>query len=182
MQALSQRREPISVRPALASRRCPGRSECRESVNSDAIPANVVTPVARISSTIGRRLSALSRAAAACTALPWARSASDSVRPRLPPSAMPRALAACSAARVRCEIIAASCSATAAKMCSVNLVALGLSAATIATSPSSSLARNATFRLSRSSFAISSVARRRRHSARLRPTAGAGNCVLTRLR
>ena len=44
-----------------------------------------------------------------------------------PPSRCPRALAAASATLVRALICAASCSATAARMCSVNRVACGLS-------------------------------------------------------
>ena len=52
-----------------------------------------------------------------------------STLPRWPPSATPRAFAAVRAAFVRVDIIAASCSATAARMCTVRRLAWGKSTA-----------------------------------------------------
>jgi hypothetical protein len=59
---------------------------------------------------------------------------------------------------VRSDIIVRSCSATAARMCSVSRVACGLSTATNSTPESISAAMKAKLRESRSSFATTSLA------------------------
>ena len=74
------------------------------------------------------------------------------------PSLTPRALAAASAAIVRCEIISRSCSATAARMWIVSRVACGLSQATKSTPDSIKFEIKATLRASRSSLAMTKVA------------------------
>jgi hypothetical protein len=86
--------------------------------------------------------------------------------PGITPSRTPRALAACSAALVRAEIISRSCSATAARMWSVRRVACGLSQATNSTPASIMVAMNATLRESRSSLAMTSRALCFRQAAR----------------
>ena len=73
------------------------------------------------------------------------------------PRRTPRALAAASAAFVCYEIISRSCSATAARMCIVSLVACGLSQATKSTPESISDEMNATLRANRSSLAMTST-------------------------
>src|SRR3954469_21567717 len=77
------------------------------------------------------------------------------------PSLTPRALTATRAALVRWEIIAASCSATAARM--VRRLAWGKSAATKSTPLSISFEVKATLRASRWSLATIRVAPYRRH-------------------
>src|SRR5262249_30578730 len=74
------------------------------------------------------------------------------------PGRVPRALVARRTALVRSEIISRSCSATAAKMCTVSLLACGLSTATNSTPDSMSAAIKARFRDNRSSFAMTSLA------------------------
>lgn len=75
------------------------------------------------------------------------------------PSFTPLAFAAASAAFVRTLIISRSCSATAARTWTVNLLAIGISAAMKSTPASISELMKATFLARRSSFAITSVAR-----------------------
>ena len=94
------------------------------------------------------------------------------IPPRSPPSTTPRALAAARAAFVRSEIILASCSATAARMWTVNLFAVGKSQAVNSTPDSIRLLVNATFRAKRSNLAITSVALWMRHSVKTSMRAG----------
>jgi hypothetical protein len=79
-------------------------------------------------------------------------------RPRNPPRTVPRAFAAPNAARVRSEIIRASCSATAARIWIVNRFADGKSTASNSTPASIRLETKATLRASRSNLAITRVA------------------------
>jgi hypothetical protein len=74
------------------------------------------------------------------------------------PSRFPRALAAARAALVRSEIASRSCSATAARMWIVSLLACGLSTAMNSTPESIRVATKARFRESRSSLAMTSRA------------------------
>jgi hypothetical protein len=74
------------------------------------------------------------------------------------PSRTPRALAAASASLVRREIASRSCPATSAMIPTVRSLASGKSAATNRTPLSLSVSRNAAFRDSRTSLAMSSVA------------------------
>ena len=87
-----------------------------------------------------------------------AQSAAVPARPRKPPSRLPRALAAASAARVRSEIIFASCSAMAAMMWIVRRFACGKSTASNSTFDSIKFEMKATLRAKRSSLAIMSLA------------------------
>ena len=75
-----------------------------------------------------------------------------------PPSRLPRALAAESAARVRSEIIFASCSAMAAMMWIVRRFACGKSTASNSTFDSIKFEMKATLRAKRLSLAIMSLA------------------------
>src|SRR5262245_57682007 len=77
---------------------------------------------------------------------------------RGPPSLTPRRLAAARAALVRSLIAPRSCSATAARMWTVSLLAWGLSAAMNSTLLSISVAMNARLRDKRSSLAMTSLA------------------------
>jgi hypothetical protein len=79
-------------------------------------------------------------------------------RPRNPPSRLPRAFAAARAARVRPEIIFASCSAMAAMMWIVRRFAWGKSTASNSTFDSIKLEMKATLRARRSSLAMISLA------------------------
>ncbi len=79
--------------------------------------------------------------------------------PRRPPRRFPRALAAANAAVVRAEIIVASCSATAARICTVKRFACGKSHATNSTPASMSEEMKWTLRARRSSLAMIRVAR-----------------------
>lgn len=74
------------------------------------------------------------------------------------PSFTPRALATASASFVRCEIASCSACATSAIMPTVRSFAYGMSKATNCAPLSRMAKRNAALRLSRSSFAITSVA------------------------
>src|SRR3954471_21709949 len=109
----------------------------------------------------GSRSAARLAALAAFAALPLALPSSWRHRLAGLPSLTPRALAAARAALVRWEIIAASCSATAARM--VRRLAWGKSTATKSTPLSISLEMKATLRASRSSWATTRVAPYRRH-------------------
>ena len=100
-----------------------------------------------------RRRSAMGASRSTASALFW----SARMRP-FAPSTRPRALAAASAALVRCEIMSRSCSATAARMCRVRRVAWGLSTAMKSALASIIWEMKATFRASRSSLAMMSVA------------------------
>jgi hypothetical protein len=108
-----------------------------------------------------RRACASAFARIACTASALPRPAS-AFAPFGLPSFCPRALAAASAARVRSEILRASSSATAARMCKVRRFAVGLSAAMNSTPLSIMAATKAMLRARRSSFAMITVAPVRR--------------------
>jgi hypothetical protein len=99
--------------------------------------ASDITPAPRSSPSTGCRSAALAVARAACTSRPALRAALVSTMPRLPPSRLPRALAAPSARLVRSEMNPASSSATAAICCSMMA---GRSAKRMST-PASSRAR-----------------------------------------
>jgi hypothetical protein len=126
-----------------------------------AMALNDVASEARRSAIVGARSASRSRAFSRRATTLFARPSTAISRmfPRSPPSLAPRAFAAASAAFVRAEIISASCSATAARTCTVSRFACGRSTATNSTPLSIKFEIKATFRASRSSFAMISVAR-----------------------
>src|SRR5262249_19044704 len=104
-----------------------------------AMPRMLLTPLAWISLMMGRTLAANASAASLRALMDALRAAAR----RGPPSLAPRRLAAARAALVRSLIVPRSCSATAARMWMVSLLACGLSAAMNSTLLSISVAMNA---------------------------------------
>ena len=114
---------------------------------------------------IGSTLLSLARRTAALAFTPTADI--DAMTPlRSPPSFVPLAFAAASPAFVLAEIINASCSATAARMWTVSLLAVGKSTATNSTLLSIRFDMKLTLRARRSILAMMSVALYRRQRAR----------------
>lgn len=111
-----------------------------------------------MSSMTGARSAARDFAARDLARRALAQSATVPARPRNPPSRLPRAFAAARAARVRSEIIFASCSAMAAMMWIVRRFAWGKSTASNSTFVSIKLEMKATLRAKRSSLAMISLA------------------------
>jgi hypothetical protein len=97
-----------------------------------------------------------SKIAEGCAVLAEAAARLSATRERVAAIERGEAVAA-SPSLVRCEIISRSCSATAARMWIVSLVACGLSTATNSTRDSIKADRNATLRESRSSLATTSL-------------------------
>src|SRR6516162_11210439 len=130
-------------------------------VRARATPRRLLTPLAWISLMMGRTLAANASASSLRAAIERRRASSN----RGPPSFLPRPLAAARAALVRSEIASRSCSATAARMWMVSLLACGLSVATNSTPESIRAAMKARWDR-RSSFAMQSLALWRRQAAR----------------
>jgi hypothetical protein len=149
---------------ATAARTCaadhtpPRGAEIPRSFNSFAIERSEFAPAVRMSSMTGARSAARDFAARDLARLALAQSAAVPARPRNPPSRLPRAFAAARAARVRPEIIFASCSAMAAMMWIVRRFACGKSTASNSTFDSIKLEMKAALRAKRSSLAIISLA------------------------
>jgi hypothetical protein len=106
----------IAARTCVADQIPPRGAEIPRPFNSFAIERSEFAPAVRMSSMTGARSAARDFAVSDLARRALAQSAAVPARHRNPPSRLPRAFAAARAARVRSEIIFASCSAMAAIM------------------------------------------------------------------
>jgi hypothetical protein len=146
----SKLRTPLSCHGPPRAVRTP------RSFNAVAIARDVSAPAACISRTMGSTLAANLAALALFAAWPRARVSASLGLPSFLPSNANLSLTTASAAFVRALMASRSCSATAASIWIVSLLACGMSAAM--TPESISVEMNATLRLSRSSLAMTSLA------------------------
>ena len=141
------------------------RSQLPRSFRAAAMPASVTVPARLISAITGRTSSACRWACRARAEAPRAHPTAAPTSGRGEPRRTPRRFAAARAALVRAEIISRSCSATAARMWIVSLLAIGMSQATKSTPASRRAEMKATERDSRSSLAMIRRALCRRQAA-----------------
>src|SRR5256886_1693611 len=142
------------IAPTCTCVHVPPRAVCTlRSLSLAAMALWLVTPLRMISSMMGRTLAANRLAFAFRAALPRF---ATSAMPGLP-RRFPHLLAAIRASLVRFEICSRSCSAMAARICTVSLLASGISTATNSTPLSISVAMKARLRLRRSSLAMTSL-------------------------